>query len=283
MGTKHQYPDLELLAARTPKDSIPIPTDLEKRTKRDDTYRFSESSIYEKLETNISAQAMAFSQEPFAQERTALNIQRHGIDSPFRHWKLVEKWVQGLLNRKGYENLVSYNTWVELVEKDVSTGKWIVTLRRSSKQEEYDTWWTEEFDAIVVANGHYFVPWIPAIPGLSDLEKNFPGTVEHSKAWRGPEKYTDKKVIVVGASISGSDISWSTAEFAKKPLISVTRGNYHPVSTSTVTMCLMLTSFSTLANGRFSIQTSKSSRRSSTSNLTRRLERELYLSRTAPV
>ena len=173
---------------------------------------------------------MSFSQEPFPDERTALNVQRHGSDSPFRHWKLVQKWVQGLLDRNGYQDFVRYNTWVELVEKNDATGKWIVTLRSPSEKGAHDTWWTEAFDAVVVANGHYHVPWIPAIPGLSELERNFPGTVEHSKAWRGPEKYQDKKVVVVGASISGSDISWSTADYAKTPLISSTRGNYHPVS-----------------------------------------------------
>lgn len=173
---------------------------------------------------------MSFSQEPFPAERTALNISRHGADSPFRHWKVVGKWVESLFDRKGYNDLVSYSSSVELIQKDETTGKWKVTIRQALENGTHDKWWTESFDAIVVASGHYFVPWIPAIPGLKDLERNFPGTVDHSKAWRGPEKYRSKRVVVVGASISGADISWSTVEYAETPLISVTRGRYHPVS-----------------------------------------------------
>ena len=34
-------------------------------------------------ETNIDAFAMSFSQEPFPEEKSALNIARHGKNSPF--------------------------------------------------------------------------------------------------------------------------------------------------------------------------------------------------------
>jgi hypothetical protein len=170
---------------------------------------------------------MSFSQEPFPEERTALNISRHGKDSPFRHWKVVRKYIQDLLNRKGYQDLVSYNTTVELVHKDKESGKWVLTLRKPL-DNEVDKWWTESFDAVVVAAGHYTVPFIPATPGLAELSQNFPGSVEHSKAWRNPEKYRGKRVIVVGASISGPDISFALADITETPLNCVVRGRYHP-------------------------------------------------------
>jgi cation diffusion facilitator CzcD-associated flavoprotein CzcO len=224
-----QYPDFEKIAAHRADIALPIPADLPTTTTPSPQYRFAETSIYPFLETNVSANAMAFSQEPFGEERTALNISRHGPNSPFRHWTLVEKYVQELLNRRGYHEFVEYNTTVELVSKDTASGKWVVTLRRPLLDESKDKWWTEIFDAVVVASGHYTVPFIPATPGLADLERNFPGTVEHSKAWRGVEKYRNKRTVVVGASISGADISWTLADFAETPLIAVTRGKYHPV------------------------------------------------------
>jgi cation diffusion facilitator CzcD-associated flavoprotein CzcO len=82
------------------------------------------------LETNIDAFAMSFSREPFPEERSALNISRHGPNPPFRHWKAVEVYIQNLLNRNGYQELVSYDTTVELVHKNTETGKWILTLRK---------------------------------------------------------------------------------------------------------------------------------------------------------
>jgi cation diffusion facilitator CzcD-associated flavoprotein CzcO len=175
---------------------------------------------------------MSFSQEPFPEERTPLNISRHGPKSPFRHWTAVQGYIQALLTRRDYQDAVSYNTTVELVHKDKDTGKWIVTLRQPLEHEQEDRWWTESFDAIVVATGHYTVPFIPHTPGLAAFSRHFPGSVEHSKAWRKPEKYRGKRVVVVGASVSAADISYALADVAETPLNSVNRGKYHPVSPS---------------------------------------------------
>ncbi len=188
-----QIPDFEKLAARIPDETLSIPSQLPTTTSHNTQYRFSETSIYPTLETNIDAFAMSFSQEPFPEERTPLNIQRYGVNSPFRHWKAVEGYLQGLLNRRGYQDWVSYDTTVELIHKDKQIGKWILTLRKPLENGREDRWWTETFDAVVVAAGHYQVPFIPLTPGLAELAHNFPGSVEHSKAWRRPEKYRGKR------------------------------------------------------------------------------------------
>lgn len=140
----------------------------------------------------------------------------------------MESYVQNLIDRKGYQDWISYDTTVELVHKDEDTGKWVLTLRKPLEGGKEDKWWTEHFDAVLVASGHYAVPFIPATPGLADFSNNFPGSVEHSKAWREPEKYRGKRVVVVGASISGTDISFTLADVVEPPLHSVVRGRYHP-------------------------------------------------------
>ncbi|KAF5878415.1 putative dimethylaniline monooxygenase protein [Botrytis fragariae] len=223
-----QIPDFEKLASRRPDETLPIPSDLPTTLPHNTQYRFSDTSIYPTLETNIDAFAMSFSQEPFPETRSAVNIKRHGENSPFRHWKVVEKYVQDLVDRKGYPDLISYNTTVELVHKDPHTSKWVLTLRKPLDNGIEDRWWTESFDAVVVAAGHYSVPFIPSTPGLSAFSQNFPGRVLHSKAWRDPETYRGKRVVVVGASISGPDISYALADCVERPLHSVVRGKYHP-------------------------------------------------------
>lgn len=101
---------------------------------------------------------------------------------------MVQRYVQGLVDRKGYPDLVSYNTTVERAEK---LGKeWKVTLRRRGESTDY--WWVEWFDALVVANGHYNVPYIPRIDGLAQLQRARPGSVIHSKSYRGREAYKNK-------------------------------------------------------------------------------------------
>ncbi|TVY30489.1 Thiol-specific monooxygenase [Lachnellula hyalina] len=227
-----QLPDLKKIAERRPDDALPIPQEVLNgkavTTPKNTQVRFSETSIYPTLETNIEAHAMSFSQEPFPEERSALNIKRHGPDSPFRHWKAVEGYLQSLVNRRGYQDLVTYNTTVELVSKNSETGQWTLTLRQPLENRKEDRWWQESFDAVLVANGHYHVPMIPHTPGLAKFATDFPGSVLHTKAWRNPETYRGKRVVVVGASISGADISWTLADYTESPLYSVVRGRYHP-------------------------------------------------------
>jgi cation diffusion facilitator CzcD-associated flavoprotein CzcO len=187
-----QLPDLEAIANRKADVPLSIPPTLPTTTARCPQYRFSDTSIYDYLETNIDSGAMSFSQEPMSAYRTPLSIKRHGPDTPFRHWKIVQEYIEALLNRKGYDKWVCYNTTVELVSKVQETGKWKVTLREEIQGKEEDHWWIEEFDAIVVASGHYNVPYIPHIEGLAEWAEKYPGSVEHSKSFRGPEKYSGK-------------------------------------------------------------------------------------------
>lgn len=155
-------------------------------------YRHAETSVYPLLETNVDAAVMEFSNEPIPEARTELSIKRHGLDTPFRHHTTIQEYIEGLLNRNGYQNFVEYNTTVEKVNKLKESGKWRLTLRRSQADEGEDHWWTEDFDAVLVANGHFTVPFVPDINGLAEYAALYPGSVEHSKGYRGPEKYYNK-------------------------------------------------------------------------------------------
>lgn len=170
---------------------------------------------------------MEFSREPIPTIRSGISVQRHGADTPFRPFTVIKSWVKGMVDRDDYNLLVSYNTTVELVQKDEESNTWILTLRKPIEGTNEDYWWTETFDAVLVATGHYTVPYIPAIPGLAEFAELYPGAVKHSKAFRDRESYRGKNVVVVGASISGADIAFSLAGIAAAPLTAVIRGNYH--------------------------------------------------------
>lgn len=141
---------------------------------------------------------MEFSQEPIPEERSELSISNHGPDTPFRKWDVIQRYVQSLVDRRGYRDFVSYNTTVEKVEK-IGT-EWKVVLRKSGQRSDY--WWVEWFDAVVVASGHFWVPYIPPIEGLEAFEKARPGSVIHSKHFRGREPFSGK----VSHKLSGSRI-----------------------------------------------------------------------------
>ncbi|KAK1246241.1 hypothetical protein MKX08_000043 [Trichoderma sp. CBMAI-0020] len=213
--------NFESLAARTADAPIPIPKTLPAQTPPSDQPRFSESSVYPYLETNIDSLPMEFSKELIPIERSELSIANHGPDTPFRKWDVIQRYVQGLVDRKGYSDFVSYETTVERVEK-VGT-EWKVTLRKNGKHHDY--WWVEWFDAVVVASGHFWVPYIPAIEGLEAFEKARPGSIIHSKHFRGRKKFVGKRIVVVGASVSGADIAFDLANVAQAPVHAITIGH----------------------------------------------------------
>lgn len=144
--------------------------------------------MYPYLETNVDFLPMQFSQEPIPDERSELSISVHGPQTPFRRWDVIRRYITGLVERQGYDDLISYDTTVERVEK--IGAEWKVTLRRDGKESDY--WWVEWFDAVVVASGHYWVPYIPPIDGLEEFEKARPGSVIHSKHFRGREQFLGK-------------------------------------------------------------------------------------------
>src|SRR5262245_22828304 len=57
-----------------------------------------------------------------------------------------------------------------------------------------------EAERVVVATGHNNLPYLPEWPGT------FAGRIVHSAAYRNPEPYRGRRVLVVGAGNSGAEI-----------------------------------------------------------------------------
>jgi putative flavoprotein involved in K+ transport len=60
----------------------------------------------------------------------------------------------------------------------------------------------------IVATGYNGAPWMPDWPGRD----GFTGTLVHSSAYRNPEPYRGRDVLVVGAGNSGAEIATDVAE-----------------------------------------------------------------------
>lgn len=184
--------DVDKLSTRTADAPLPVPSDLPAFTPALTQHRFTDSHIYPNLHTNVDVATMEYSQESIPTIRSEMSIAVHGPDTPFRHHTVIRQYVEDLLNRNGYQDLVEYNTTVERAVKNPKTGKWELVLRRAGKPGGYDYWWSETFDALVVASGHFSVPYIPSIPGLKEWIDKDPESVLHTKQYRGPERYRGK-------------------------------------------------------------------------------------------
>ncbi|KAK0663073.1 Thiol-specific monooxygenase [Lasiodiplodia hormozganensis] len=167
------------------------------------------SPVYELLETNIPKQLMQYHDFAFPEESQLFP----------KHWT-VDKYLKDYA--KEVEHLIQFQTQVvdvKLLDSKETDGlveeQWRVTTKNVVTGESAE----EVFDAVVVANGHFYIPFIPEIEGVQEWHKAHPGSITHSKFYRTPGTFKDKKVIVVGNSASGLDIGKQIGGFCSLPLI----------------------------------------------------------------
>jgi cation diffusion facilitator CzcD-associated flavoprotein CzcO len=131
---------------------------------------------------------MSYTKYPFPDTVSEKIKEKYGPAAPFRDRELIREWVEDIFVRNGNDKLLELNTTVERAEK--RGDKWVLTLRQEEPGKNY--WWQEEFDALVVASGHYNIPWIPQIPGLLEYDAKYPGRILHSKHFRNAEDFKGK-------------------------------------------------------------------------------------------
>ncbi|EAU87107.2 hypothetical protein CC1G_05796 [Coprinopsis cinerea okayama7 len=120
-----------------------------------------------------------------------------------------------------------YNTRVERVEKrynaDGSEAGWSLVAKELVKDANKTraTWYKRNYDAVVVATGRYNAPNVPAISGLEEWNKKFPGHLLHSRQYRHPQPFKGKTVLVIGAATSGGEIAREVITQAKQVYVSI--------------------------------------------------------------
>lgn len=182
----------ELIEGKADK-AIPVPAELPAETPKSEAVnshqlRYSDSAQHEHLHSNIIPEIMSYTQEPFPDQLSERTLRQYGPGAPFRHRETIRGWVENIFVKNGTEKFLELGT---TVEKAVKEGdEWVLTLRKEGPGKDY--WWREWFDALVVATGHYNIPWFPDIPGLAEYDERFPGRIVHSKHFRGAEKFKGK-------------------------------------------------------------------------------------------
>ncbi|KAM6219307.1 flavin-containing monooxygenase 1 isoform 2-T2 [Rhynchocyon petersi] len=96
------------------------------------------------------------------------------------------------------------------------SGQWDVVTLCEGKQE------SAIFDAIMVCTGFLTNPNLPldSFPGIN----TFKGQYFHSREYKHPDIFKDKRVLVVGMGNSGTDIAVEASHLAKKVFLSTTGG-----------------------------------------------------------
>ncbi|KAI0204870.1 putative dimethylaniline monooxygenase [Astrocystis sublimbata] len=222
----HRIPSLRALIEHRADAPVSIPSSLPCQTAKEDVvsspeFRYADSGCHKHLHSNVPPVIQASTQEPIPQVVSEHMKAQHGKDAPFRHREVMRDWVESIFINGNNMNLVELNTTLEKAEKVDS--EWILTLRRSTPGDENDYWWQEKFDYLVVATGHFYLPYMPAIPGILDYDEKFPGRIMHAKHYPEISHFEGKRVVVVGGSVSAFDALHDIRGVTRGPVISSLR------------------------------------------------------------
>ncbi|XP_075982724.1 senecionine N-oxygenase-like isoform X2 [Anticarsia gemmatalis] len=152
------------------------------------------TSMYKHLRTNLPKPTMELRGFPLPERLPSFPSWHDYYDylqAYAKHFKVLE-------NIKFLHNVV-------LVRR--IGDKWRVKHEHVITKEVFE----EDYDYVLVGNGHFSKPNMPNIPG----EDLFRGTIIHSHDYRVPDIFKNRRVLVVGAGPSGMDIGLDVAEVSK--------------------------------------------------------------------
>lgn len=130
----------------------------------------------------------------------------------------VKKYLDSYERRFGLRQFISFDTLVSKAFWDEHMNQWELTIQRTSQPESSHM---ERFDHLLVTNGHYGKPYIPAFEGLDEWSAHESHKVMHSMWYREPSSYKDLRVLVIGGGPSGNDLAADISSVAKETIQSV--------------------------------------------------------------
>jgi thioredoxin reductase len=180
------------------------------------------TAVYKNLKTNLPCSVMQFSDFPFPNNHPESYVSL----------KEMQEYLIAYSEKYQLSKYILLNTKVDSIDETFTVIYTIpiksdgelpkrVNQNLIEKNDNYAVY-SEQFDAICVANGHYSEVYIPSdIPGLN--QSTFP--IIHARSYREPEPYRDQCIIVVGGSHSGIDICGELASVAKQVILSIKEEN----------------------------------------------------------
>jgi dimethylaniline monooxygenase (N-oxide forming) len=155
-----------------------------------------------------------------------------GKENDPKFWTAEEylEYIDGYAKKYDLLKHIHFSHKVEVVRKCSATGKWLVTVRggrgcdniercENTPEDPKAEPRTLAFDAIAVATGtnNFAAP----IAGLFPGQERFKGELIHSEDYRNPDRFTGKRVLIIGAGESGSDICNEISKVASKVAVAI--------------------------------------------------------------
>ncbi|MBB2200071.1 NAD(P)-binding domain-containing protein [Gluconacetobacter tumulisoli] len=117
-------------------------------------------------------------------------------------------YITGRISKGGLRDYIRFRCPVRGVEWKSDLDKFRVTVEDLTKSHVY----SELFDDVIVASGHFSVPNVPDFPGF----QSFPGRILHAHDFRDANEFAGKDVLLVGSSYSAEDIGTQCYKYGAK-------------------------------------------------------------------
>ncbi len=173
------------------------------RTGLDESGEPVHGSMYRYLWSNGPKECLEFADYPFEQ-----HFGRPIPSYPPR--AVLHDYIAGRVERSDVRKYIRFKTPVRWVSYSEESGRFTVT----AKDLITDTHQTEEFDFVVVANGHFSVPNVPHFEGI----EQFPGRVMHAHDFRVADEFSGKRLLMIGSSYSAEDIGTQCIKYGAQSI-----------------------------------------------------------------
>ena len=128
--------------------------------------------------------------------------------------EVLYDYILGRAKKANLKKYIQFNTTVKEVKYNGNQ------FEVSALNKKNNTITSNNYDYLIVASGHFSVPYIPEYEGM----KSFPGRILHGHDFRDAEEFRNKDVVVLGSSYSAEDIALQCYKYGAK---SVTIGYRH--------------------------------------------------------
>jgi len=136
--------------------------------------------------------------------------------------EVILDYIRGRLAKSDFKKQVRFRTSVRWVSYNKDSKLFTVSVEDLVKKETY----SEDFDYVVCASGHFSTPNVPEFEGLS----TFGGRVMHAHDFRDALEFKNKDILIVGTSYSSEDIASQCYKYGCKSITISHRTapmNYH--------------------------------------------------------
>ncbi len=119
-------------------------------------------------------------------------------------------YIEGRVKKAGVRNWIRFSTTARMITWNEQARNFTVTVHDLKADRMY----SEVFDNVIIASGHFSTPNVPEFPGFS----KFSGRILHAHDFRDAVEFKDRDLLLIGTSYSAEDIGSQCWKYGAKSI-----------------------------------------------------------------